>query len=310
LHHNQIFNFSIQLIESILHFSKVGVLQDVADKIILKADSLPVVLATIGRQIDHNSDDSSSWTDVYDGFYEYMSIQQNDDDDEDNEGHGDGEGSPGFGHVRYDSVSAAMVMAIKGLPADAQNLLFCMAFCEAEALPEPLLVIFFKHITPEYFGVAFKINLKHLKDRDFISDSKVDISMSEPQYQVKFENEWTLSGHYRYVILKEFKDEVSKKLCSIMVHNNITSADDVLSKESALARALSVLYANLNKDTLTAEASKTIMEVSRMLNLPVEQHERIVNLKETIRYFVHILLPSQNGKKWKIRRHQLASKVM
>ena len=269
-----------------------------------------MVLATIGRQIDHKSDDSSSWTDVYENFYENMSIQQNDDDDEDNEGHGDGEGRPGFGHVRYDNVNAAMLMAIKRLPSDAQNLLFCMAFCEAEALPEPLLVIFFKHITPKYFGVDFKMHLKHLKDCDFISDSKVEISMYEPQYQVKFENEWTLSGPLRYVILKELKDEVSKILCSIMVHNNITSADDVLSEESTLARALSVLYANLNKDTLTAEASKTIMEVSKTLNLPLEQHERIVNLKETIRYFVHILLPSQNGEKWKIRRHQLASKVM
>jgi hypothetical protein len=270
-----------------------------------------VVLKTIGRQIDHNPDDSSSWTEVYEGFYEYMSIRQNDDEEEDNEeGHGDGEGRLVFGHVRYDNVVAAMLMAIKGLPSDEQNLLFCMAFCNPEALPEPLLVIFFKHITPKYFGVAFKTHLKHLKDCDFISDSKVEISNSDPPIQVKLENEWTLSGPLRYVILREFKDEVSKILCSMMVHNNITSADDVLSEESALVRALSVLYADPNKDIFTAEVSKTIMEVSKMLNLPLEQHERINNLKETIQYFVHILRPSQNGEKWKIRYHQLASKVM
>ena len=259
-----------------------------------------MVLKTIGRQIDHNPDDRSSWTDVYEGFYERMSNQQNDDDDEDNV----------FGHVRYDNVIAAYVMAIKGLSSDAQNLLFCMAFCEAEALPEPLLVIFFKHITPKYSEVAFKTSLKHLKDCDFISESKLEDSMSELPIPVKFENEWTLKGLLPDVILKEFKDEVSKILCSMMVHNNMTSGDDVLSEESELARALAVLYANPKKDIFTAEASKTIMEVSKTLNLPLEQHERIENLKETIRCFVHILLPSQNGDNWKIRSHQLASKVM
>ena len=267
-----------------------------------------MVLATIGRQIDHNPDDTRSWTKVRKGFYDYMSIPQNDDDDdEDNEeGHDDGEGGPVFGHVRYGNVISAWLMAIKGLASNAQNLLFCMAFCEAEALPEPLLVIFFKHITPN----DIETHLKHLKDYDFISDSKVEISMSEPPIQIKFGNEWTLSGPLRHVILKEFKEEVSKILCSMMVHNNITSGDDVLSEESTLERALSILYANPDKDIFTAEASKTIMEVSKTLNLPLEQHKRIENLKKTIRYFVHILQPSQKREKWEIRNHQLASKVM
>ena len=270
-----------------------------------------MVLATIGRQIDHNPDDSSSWTDVYEGFYEYMSIQQDDHDDKYNEeGHGDGDDRLVFGHVRYDNVIAAMLMAIIGLPSAAQNLLFCMAFCEAVALPEPLLVIFFKHITPKYSGVAFKTSLKHLKDRDFVSVSLVEILISETPIVIKFQNEWTLSGPLRYVILEEFKDEVSKILCSMMVHNNITSGHDILSEESELVRTLSVLYANPKKDIFTAEASKTIMEVSETLNLPLEQHKRIGVLKRAIRFFVHILLPSQNGEKRKIRSHQLVSKVM
>ena len=266
-----------------------------------------MVLATIGRQIDHNPDDTRSWTKVCKRFYNYMSIPQNDDGDEDNEeGHDDGEGRPVFGHVRYANVIAAMLMAIKGLASDAQNLLFCMAFCEAEALPEPLLVIFFKHITPN----DIETHLKHLKDYDFISDSKVEISKGEPPIQIKFGNEWTLSGPLRYVILKEFKEEVSKILCSMMVHNNITSGDDVISEESALERALTILYANTDKGIFTAEASKTIMKVSKTLNLPLEQHARIENLKKTIGYFVHILQPPHKRENWEIRNHQLASKVM
>ena len=245
-------------------------LQEKGNQIIQKADRNPMMLATIGRQID-DFDDETSWDEVLTNFNDLLLSNK---------------------HTSGDKMTMSIRMEIDALKSlnssfDTQKLLCLMALCEPLNVPEVVLQLLFQHIDPSHCS-SFKNHIKTLKDRDLISIQGKD---------------WILSSTYQYFILKNKKELVSELICSLMKEGN----DD---GNNELVRALCVLYIISKDDDYTLEATIALKEVSLKFNTSFENKNIIWDIREAIKPLIYLLLSSKEGTESQIRRHHLASEVL